>query len=79
MPTKRYAGPLALMRISPKPSKVEAKSLSIRLDFQKSQDSVEFDLTSNEAMLLLKHLQTFQKRYGWPSGTSRVLTRRDLN
>lgn len=79
MPVKRYPGPVSLMRVSPKPSAEKAKSLSIHLSYGAPQASVEIDLTSNEAMLLLRSLQTFQKRYGWPSASPRVITRRDMH
>lgn len=79
MPVKRYPGPVSWMKVSPKPSAEKAKSLLIRLDYAAQQASVEIDLTSNEAMHLLRAWQTFQKRYGWPSASPRVITRRDMH
>ena len=79
MSVKRSYGSPSLIHLFPKPSKEKAKSLSIRLDFASRQASVEFDLTAEAAMALLRNLQVFQKRYGWPVSNPRVITRRDMH
>lgn len=79
MPIKRAYGSVSSLRLSPLPKGKKAKSLSIRLRFDRPPAEIDFELTADGAMILMQQLQTLQQRYGWRMPVVRVLRRRDMH